>query len=105
MNIFSIASLIYPIIKIVEVLDKTLDTALMKLGCFGRIIKIYPIDVNGENIFHRFDSNTNDLTTLDRFFVKIHFKLWTKYQLTIVNFNLVPRVKSELSTTYRNHKS
>lgn len=51
-----------------------------------QLFRVYPIQSRGENIFHI--DKKGEPGGLDEFFVKVHFNLWTKYAIDIVNINL-----------------
>lgn len=52
----------------------------------GKDFDIRPIQSLGENIFHI--DKKGEVGGLDEFFVKVHFNLWTKYTLEIINIQL-----------------
>ncbi len=56
----------------------------------GDIFRIYPIQKQGENIYYYTDEGKHR----DDFFVKVHFKLWSKFEVRVININLSYDVKS-----------
>lgn len=68
------------------VIDKMIDKLLMWLGYFFRIIKVYPINEQGENIFKL--EKSDDPKKTEKFLVIVHFNLWTKYQVELINIDL-----------------
>lgn len=58
----------------------------------AELFEIRPIQSMGENIFYRFKSG--EPGKIEEFFVKVHFNLWTKHSLEIINIDLSYDVRS-----------
>lgn len=54
---------------------------------FKKPFKIEPIQISGENIWSM-DQKASSPSGRDRFFVKVHFNLWTQYSIGIINIDL-----------------
>lgn len=73
--------------KVIAYLRVFLDTRLVKLGYLGHVIKFYPINSQGENIFVRVSKGKTP-SNCDTFIIKVHFDLWSKYDLDINNIEI-----------------
>lgn len=56
----------------------------------GDVFRIYPIQKQGENVYYV----TDEGKYRDEFFVKVHFKLWSKFEVSVININMSYYVKS-----------
>lgn len=75
---------------------ETLEDTLAQLSLAGlstkesledeKLFDVRPVQSQGENIFHIYERG--EPLGLDHFFVKVHFNLWTKHALNLINIDL-----------------